>query len=643
VRRLLPSVLAIGALVAILAAGRASAAPDWLAPSTLSAPSPDATDPDIALDPQGNALAIWRRDAGSSQIVEVAGRLGGDPWAMPQGLAGPGEPAEAPRIALDAGGGAVAVWEGYDAGHYVIQATQRPAGGSWSAAQRLSSITQNAYRPQVAVDAGGNAVAVWESYESGYHVVQAARRSPDGGWSAPQRLSPLAELAGAPQVAVGAAGEAVAVWTSLQGGNFAVEAAQGSADGSWSAPQDLAIGGQPGGPQIAIDPGGDAVAVWETTEAGHFVIQASQRQVGGSWSAPQTLSTPAEPAEAPQVAVDAAGSALVVWQSYVGGYFIVQGVQRPVGGDWSGVEDLSDRYLAAQYQSARQPQVGVDPRGDAVVVWQSYEGSYYVIQATQRPAGGGWSAVQNISTANQDADAPQVAVDPEGDAVAVWESAEGAGRTIQAAAYDTTGPQLRRLSVPAGGVAGEALPFSVSAVDLWSKTRSTVWSFGDGATALGDSVQHRYDRAGTYTVTVTSTDVSGNASSASATVSVRRAPRGIALAARRVPVKRGRALLRLRCPDGGGCLGVAKLVAGMRPVGTAGPRPNHRIRLGRARFSIPGGRATVVRVRLTHRAVALLTGAERRRLAVLLRGSGLRHGRVTLEPARRRAERRTGG
>jgi hypothetical protein len=40
-----------------------------------------------------------------------------------------------------------------------------------------------------------------------------------------------------------------------------------------------------------------------------------------------------------------------------------------------------------------------------------------------------------------------------------------------------------------------------------------VWSFGDGASAVGTNVSHAFTAAGTYPVTVTSTDALGNASS----------------------------------------------------------------------------------------------------------------------------------
>ena len=65
----------------------------------------------------------------------------------------------------------------------------------------------------------------------------------------------------------------------------------------------------------------------------------------------------------------------------------------------------------------------------------------------------------------------------------------------------------------------EALGFSVSPFDVPSSS-STSWNFGDGSSANGTSVGHTYSMAGSYTVTVTSTDAVGNSRSATRTVNV---------------------------------------------------------------------------------------------------------------------------
>ena len=48
--------------------------------------------------------------------------------------------------------------------------------------------------------------------------------------------------------------------------------------------------------------------------------------------------------------------------------------------------------LSAPGGSAQTPNVGVDAAGNATVVWSRYNGSQLVVQASSRPVGGAWSA-----------------------------------------------------------------------------------------------------------------------------------------------------------------------------------------------------------------------------------------------------------
>ena len=53
------------------------AAPAWLAPQDLSAAGQDANDPQVAVDGQGNAIAVWSRSNGTNDIVQAAVRAAG--------------------------------------------------------------------------------------------------------------------------------------------------------------------------------------------------------------------------------------------------------------------------------------------------------------------------------------------------------------------------------------------------------------------------------------------------------------------------------------------------------------------------------------------------------------------------------------
>ena len=106
----------------------------------------------------------------------------------------PAAPAS-PQVALDAAGDAVAVWEDYDlaTSNGVVRAATRPAAsGAWQAPVTLSAADQNnAFTPQVALDSAGDALAVWQC--DGLTFPAAARAAAgtaaSGVWQAPVNLS----------------------------------------------------------------------------------------------------------------------------------------------------------------------------------------------------------------------------------------------------------------------------------------------------------------------------------------------------------------------------------------------------------------------------------------------------------------------
>jgi hypothetical protein len=116
---------------------------------------------------------------------------------------------------------------------------------------------------------------------------------------------------------------------------------------------------------------------------------------------------------------------------------------------------------------------------------------------------------------------PQVAFDEQGDAITVWDHDNGTSEVIETAGYvAAVGPRLDSLSIPTTGVVGQPATFSVSPLDVWSVLRETSWSFGDGTSATGTSVTHTYTSAGSYEVLVRSTDMFGNTTSTSGTITV---------------------------------------------------------------------------------------------------------------------------
>src|ERR1700733_1389193 len=144
-------------------------------------------------------------------------------------------------------------------------------------------------------------------------------------------------------------------------------------------------------------------------------LAAASPAAASPWTTAVNLSEEGQNAYAPEVAVDSAGGAIVVWTRYNGSKDVVQATLKPAGEPWGKPVTLSEAG-----EEASEPQVAMDPAGDAVVVWRQFNGSDYVVQAAVKPASEPWGKPATVSEAGQEASQPHVAVDAAGGATAVW-------------------------------------------------------------------------------------------------------------------------------------------------------------------------------------------------------------------------------
>jgi len=545
-------------LACLLTSSPAAASPAWLAPADLSVPGRDSTEPVLAMDESGETVAVWERQSESEvgQVVQAATRSPGAAFSAPLELS---NAADEPTVAITPSGEAVAVWRHFfqeeveekPKGFYAVQASYRPAGGSFSAPVNVA-VTPSNDLPQdihVAIDAGGDTAVVWTQEEpelKDASIVKASLRPAGGSFAQPVSVSPTPLVAehpaSDPRVAIDAGGETMAVWTYYNGTNDAVQAARGTVAGGFSAPLELSASGQEAAsPSIALSPAGEATAVWAASNGTNHVIEAASAQPGSGFSTPLPLSAPGQNAFEPAVATSPSGAQIAVWTRYDGANYIIEAA----GG--TGGSFTSPLALSEPGEEAVRPQVSESRSGSAAIVWQRSNGSNEIVQAVVGSPGN-FSAPASLSATGQDSLFPMVAVDGEGDAAVVWR-AEGESKVIQAAGYDADAPILRGLSVPHSGTVGVPVTFSASPFDVWP-IASTSFSFGDGSIAEGTSVSHVYILPGTYQVTVTAKDPAGSAVSGGGTISVR-PPNEFAIGRLSRNRRRGTAVLAVSVPWAG--------------------------------------------------------------------------------------------
>jgi hypothetical protein len=517
------AVLALGAAAVLFTAAPVLAAPTWLAPAKLSAPGQSAEQPQVSSDASGDAVAVWERN----HVIEVAGRpAGSGAWQPAVAISNKAEAAEAPEVALDAQGDVVAAWLSSNGTNESIQISTRTGlSGAWQAPvtlKQLGALTPAG--PDLAVDQAGGAVVAWRDGE----LIEASSRPAGGTFQTPETLSKQAEQMAGPEVGIDAAGDATADWEENPAGGIVIDASRRLAGGKWQSP--VAIS-QPNGvnePRLAVDARGDAVAVWEhffeESGAGKMEehIEAATMPAGSpTWGSPVSLTKTeagiGEPGNQ-QVAVDGQGDAIAIWGRMHGVHETIESSQdRASSASWSAPIVVSGPGATTE----EAPQVGVDERGDALIVWERSNGVNPIVEATSGSAVTvAWQTPVSVSAPGKEAKEPQVALDAQGNAAAVFSRFDGAFFIAEAAGFDAAGPLLNALTIPTAGAVGQPLAFSVSPLDVFSALGATSWSFGDGTSQAGPSVSHVYGASGTYTVAVTSADVLGNVSSASAALSI---------------------------------------------------------------------------------------------------------------------------
>ena len=186
----------------------------WLAWARVDASGNlDAKDADVAISADGTAMAIWReRNPGDSNYSLKAARYvpGAGGWQAPVTIDGSFDtvsPLTAPRVAMDAAGNAIAVWhQGESLYHNVFR-----AGTGWGTAVQVdanalsSSFTA---RIRLAMTASGRAVVVWRS---GIFALKSMQYAPGSGFSAPVEVNGYGLDA---ELGLDADGNAVVVYTA---------------------------------------------------------------------------------------------------------------------------------------------------------------------------------------------------------------------------------------------------------------------------------------------------------------------------------------------------------------------------------------------------------------------------------------------
>jgi hypothetical protein len=357
---------------------------------------------------------------------------------------------------------------------------------SWQTAALLqnSAFQTEGAVPEIATDGAGNMRAAWiERTLGGVNTIVTARLTPAGGWEAPVTVAALGgESATQVKVAVNDLGHAVLAWRQLTAGVDTVWAQTYTPIGGWQTQVRLDVdNGTSYSPLgLAMDAAGNAIVLWRhdiVGSGGASGIFHARFVPGSGWTTASALALGANVTAAfsPSVGFDASGNAVAVWmQSGIAGSNAASARWLP-GSGWTATE-----VIETGNDAVSEPQVAVNANGAAAAVWLQ-NGRVWSNRYTP---GAGWGSAVPADTAGSPPLAPQVAIDSSGNALAVWRQSDG------------TRPRIWANRATAGGAWGTAATISAAGVEGYDP------ALAGNAAGRGVAVWRSYDAAvGRYTTT----------------------------------------------------------------------------------------------------------------------------------------------
>lgn len=346
----------------------------------------------------------------------------------------------------------------------------------------------------VGLDAAGNATLIWARDDADDVRGIWWSRSGDGGasWSPPAPLA-LGKLQRT-RLAVSADGTALAAWTARSADDVVVSV--GSCDlrgGSWNPVVNVPLPGSGLGdrnPRVALDDAGRGFLVWEQPAELNGKSRVWFERYDGGWvpGSVAVLDTYlADDSYTPTLVLNGKGAGMAIWLEMWN--FAPQLWSRRFDGrTWGDPQQVA---MAPLIEWDPPPRAAIDPAGDAVAVWSevnslSDDPQLYDVHAALSPAGAAaWQAPGPIETDNRiGADLTQyanpiVGLDGDGNAIASWRKQLASG---EMQVYASALGARESSWTPADGVAVNDDPTHTALATTLAVSRNgaalAVWSYG---------------------------------------------------------------------------------------------------------------------------------------------------------------------
>jgi peptidoglycan hydrolase-like protein with peptidoglycan-binding domain len=377
---------------------------------TLSDTSKDATLPQVAVDPSGNAIAIWLSDLSIiyASYYDATSKV----WTEPKDISTT-SPAVAgalnnPEIAINASGNAIVSWTKLKDSNTIIQAVYytKSTGwtSGWSSVTTLpNTINKNSAYSKVGIDDTGNAIVTWIFSDTTPSILSKKYTKSSGwpsGWSSETTVSDSAVTA-SNELTMNNTGNAIAVWNA--GGT--IKGRYYSASSGWSSTITSISGSGCSLPSVKMNNNGQAVAAWVKTSSAKY-IQAS-KYVTNTWSTtPSDITSTTDGSvldESPvDIDINDNGQILAIWGFFTSDFKqLVQSSYTTISLTAWANKLVSDSVFG----SASNTKVSLDNSGTGYGIWEEQPAKTIVYSSKYSST---WSTAQSISTTSLNSTGVQI-------------------------------------------------------------------------------------------------------------------------------------------------------------------------------------------------------------------------------------------
>ncbi|HYA10849.1 MAG TPA: Ig-like domain-containing protein [Thermoplasmata archaeon] len=328
----------------------------------------------VAMDSSGDAMAVyqeWNGD-GHGYTIYAAFYQDGVGWKAPVPIDQPYDWSYSPVLAMNAFGDAIAVWEVWTGSTYNIFANRYVPGTGWAAAADLSVSSNYSYNPTVAIDGSGNAIAAWYQFDGSTYHVYVDRYSTLTGWAAPLLAETSTNFAYLPSVAMDPEGNGIVTWLEYDS-TYTVWAKLYVNTSGWQTA--TPVESSPywayftPGPATAINRG-NAVVVWTQEDSTGTPQVFENRYVSGSgWAGPADIDGTSYPAQDGLVAIDPSGNITITYQIALQGTTPANQVENEAVRYDQATTTWSYSQLDYAGVGTGSALVAIDGKGGALAAW----------------------------------------------------------------------------------------------------------------------------------------------------------------------------------------------------------------------------------------------------------------------------------